>query len=128
MKIHHLALYCSDIEAMRSFFMEFFAASSNEGYHNPHTGLRTYFLSFPDGECCLEIMTRPGMSPAAEGNYPLGYAHMSFSVGSIEKVDNISKLLSNKGYVILDGPRRTGDGFYESAVRGPEGIYIEITE
>ena len=58
MKLEHVAIYAKDLEAMRTFFMRYFNATSNEMYHNPRTGLRTYFLSFDDG-ARLEIMSRP---------------------------------------------------------------------
>lgn len=59
MKIDHMALYCKDLEGMRGFFEKYFQATSNDMYHNPHTNLRTYILSFPGGETRLELMTRP---------------------------------------------------------------------
>lgn len=34
---------------------------------------------------------------------------------------------ANDGYTIADGPRTTGDGYYESCVIGFEGNQIEIT-
>ncbi len=55
MKIEHAALYTEDLERMRSFFMKYFEASSNELYHNPKTGFTSYFLSFQEGTR-LEIM------------------------------------------------------------------------
>jgi lactoylglutathione lyase len=33
----------------------------------------------------------------------------------------------SEGVAVLDGPRRTGDGYYESVVLDPEGNRIEIT-
>ena len=50
MKIDHFAMYVKDLEAARSFFMRYFGASSNEMYHNPKTGLCSYFLSFEGGQ------------------------------------------------------------------------------
>jgi lactoylglutathione lyase len=35
--------------------------------------------------------------------------------------------LKDDGYPVLDGPRRTGDGYYESVVLDPDGNRIEIT-
>lgn len=55
MKLEHIALYVSDLEKAREFFITYFGAASNAMYHNPRTGLRTYFLSFGDG-ARLEIM------------------------------------------------------------------------
>ncbi len=44
MRIDHMALFCKDLEQMRQFFLDHFEAESNEQYHNPRTGLRTYNL------------------------------------------------------------------------------------
>ena len=55
MKIEHAALYVNDLEKARSFFVNYLGAESNDGYHNPRTGFRSYFLSF-DGSARLEIM------------------------------------------------------------------------
>ncbi|MBR4380292.1 MAG: VOC family protein [Bacteroidaceae bacterium] len=129
MKIDHIALYCKDLEGMRSFFMHFFAAQSNDLYHNPRTGLRTYILSFPDGETRLEMMNRPDVQEGrVDESLHLGYIHVSMSVGSKERVDNLTALLVKARYQLLSGPRTTGDGYYESCIVGPEGILIEITE
>ena len=46
MKIEHIALYVNDLEKARDFFVTYFDAVSNEGYHNPYTDFRSYFLSF----------------------------------------------------------------------------------
>ncbi len=49
MKIEHIALYAENLEKAREFFIKYFDASSNGGYHNPKTGFSSYFLSFDDG-------------------------------------------------------------------------------
>lgn len=56
-----------------------------------------------------------------------GYAHISLSVGIKRKVDELAKLLIDDGYSHLDGPRTTGDGYYESAILDAEGNIIAIT-
>lgn len=56
-----------------------------------------------------------------------GLIHFAMNVGSEEKVDALTKQLQDDGYELLDGPRRTGDGYYESVVLDPEGNRIEIT-
>lgn len=126
MKIEHAAMYVNDLEGVRDFFVRYFDAVSNEGYHNIKTGFRSYFLSFSDG-ARLEIMNRPDMSDGDKDVMHTGYIHLAFSTGSREKVDKLTKKLKDDGYEILSGPRTTGDGYYESCVLGPEGNQIEIT-
>lgn len=126
MKIDHVALYVNDLEGAREFFTRFFGAVSNDGYHNPKTGLRTYFLRF-DGEARLEIMSRPGMDDPEKTPLRTGYTHLSLAVGSKERVDEITARLREAGYEVLSGPRTTGDGYYESSVLGFEGNQVEIT-
>ncbi|MBM7834818.1 VOC family protein [Clostridium sardiniense] len=127
MRIEHIAMYVNDLEATKDFFIKFFKASSNNKYHNPKTGLQTYFLTFEDNTR-LEIMTRPDVVSSEKSLMHTGYIHLAFSVGSKEKVDELTSELKEAGYEILSGPRTTGDGYYESCVLGPEGNQIEITE
>lgn len=127
MKLDHVAMYVKDLEAARTFFMQYFGASSNEMYHNPKTGLRTYFLSFEDGSR-LEIMTRPDVIDNEKSLFRAGYIHLAFSVGGKEQVDHLTKRLQDDGFVVVSGPRTTGDGYYESCIEGPEKNLIEITE
>ena len=127
MKIDHVALFCRDLEAMRQFFLDYFEAVSNEQYHNPRTGLRTYILTFPNGGARLEVMSRPDTIEADPSMPHIGFIHVSFAVGSKEAVDAKTVELRDAGYQVVSGPRTTGDGYYESCILGPEGIQIEIT-
>lgn len=127
MRIEHIAMYVSDLESTKDFFIRFFGASSNAKYHNPKTGLQTYFLTFEDNTR-LEIMTRPDMVSSEKSLMQTGYIHLAFTVGSKEKVDELTRKLEEAGYKVLSGPRTTGDGYYESCILGPEGNQIEITE
>jgi lactoylglutathione lyase len=56
-----------------------------------------------------------------------GFIHLAFSTGSEEQVDELTNRLRQDGYTIADGPRRTGDGYYESVAFDPDGNRIEIT-
>ena len=126
MKIEHIALYVNDLEGAREFFMKYFGALSNEGYHNQTTDFRSYFLSFTDG-ARLEIMTKPDLTDSGDFPNRFGYAHIAFSVGSKEAVDALTTRLKSDGYSVISGPRTTGDGYYESCIIGFEGNLIEIT-
>ena len=126
MKIEHIALYANDLEGARKFFMKYLGAASNDGYHNPRTNFRSYFLSFDDG-ARLEIMNKPEMTDLPKDLVRTGYVHIAFSVGSKEKVDALTAQLKSDGYEIVSGPRTTGDGYYESCIVAIEGNQIEIT-
>ena len=126
MKIEHVALYVNDLERAKDFFIKYFNAKSNDGYHNHKTDFKSYFLSFDDG-ARLEIMNKPEMSDLPKDLARTGYIHIAFSVGSKEKVDTITARLKNDGYEVVSGPRTTGDGYYESCVVAMEGNQIEIT-
>ena len=151
MRIDHTALFCRDLEQMRQFFIDYFDARSNEQYHNPRTGLRTYILSFTEGSTRLELMQRteqrepssslewpsrdgrrqsqrPDVQDADPSQPAIGYVHLSFAVGSRKGVDLLTRRLAADGYTVTSGPRTTGDGYYESSILGPEGIQIEVTE
>lgn len=126
MKIDHIAIYVCNLEGARDFFMQYFGAKSNEGYHNKRTDFRSFFLSFDD-DTRLELMTRPQLADMEKVRERAGYAHLSFSVGSKERVDALTAQLKADGFEVVDGPRTTGDGYYESAIVGFEGNLIEIT-
>ena len=126
MKIDHIAIYVCDLEGARDFFMQYFGAKSNEGYHNKRTDFRSFFLSFDD-DTRLELMTRPQLADMEKVRERTGYAHLSFSVGGKKRVDALTAQLKADGFEVVDGPRTTGDGYYESAIVGFEGNLIEIT-
>lgn len=127
MKIEHVALYVNDLETARDFFITYLGSKSNSGYHNPGTDFRSYFITFDDGPR-LEIMTRPDLADQEKPLNRTGYAHIAFSVGSKEKVDELTEHLRSAGYEVVSGPRTTGDGYYESCIVAIEGNQIEITE
>lgn len=126
MEINHIGLYVADLEAAKTFFEEYFGAKAGAMYHNRKTDFRSYMLSFDEG-ARLEIMTRPGLVKASKERLRIGLIHLSLSVGSKEQVDALAQKLSADGYEVIDGPRTTGDGYYECCVEGVEGNLIEIT-
>ncbi|MBE6765428.1 MAG: glyoxalase [Ruminococcaceae bacterium] len=127
MYIEHIAMYVNDLEKTRDFFIKYFNAVSNEGYHNKNTGFRSYFLSFDNG-ARLEIMNKPMMQDDEKASNKTGYIHIAFSLGSKAAVDELTEKLKNDGYTVESGPRTTGDGYYESCIVGIEGNRIEITQ
>jgi len=126
MKIEHLAIWVKDLEAMKRFYEKYFQAKAGEKYHNAKKNFTSYFLSFTEG-CRLELMHKPDVSDNLNKDQYIGIIHFAISVGSKEKVDDLTEELRQAKYSIVGKPRTTGDGYYESVVLDPESNRIEIT-
>lgn len=126
MRIEHVAVWTTDLGRLRDFYVRFFGATAGEKYVNPRKAFASYFLTFDSG-ARLEIMHRPDLGePVADGSRT-GVSHFAFSVGSVEQVDERTEQLRNAGVMVIDGPRWTGDGCYESVVLDPDGNRVELT-
>ena len=152
MKIEHIAIWVKDIDKVCEFYRKYFGGVVHPIYHNPTKQFTSRFVTFDDS-ARLEIMHKPeivGTVTSLQSDMltlghagvqaprrdtrdrmfhveHLGIAHLSFSVGSKEKVDLLTKEMSEDGVTIVGEPRTTGDGYYESVVLDPEGNRIEIT-
>lgn len=125
-RIEHIALWTRNLEEMKTFYMKFFDAVPNKKYSNLSKSLETYFLTFPGGSPRLELMQRPEVMANAQP-YAEGYAHIAFALGNRATVDRLTDVLQEAGYKKLDGPRTTGDGYYEATFHDPDGNVIELT-
>ncbi len=128
MRIEHVAIWTQNLQALKDFYCTWFQAEAGPKYANEVKGFESYFLTFPSG-ARLELMrsaVKVDQSPEPTET-PRGYAHIAFSTGSEIRVDALTEQLREAGYTVLDGPRRTGDGYYESVVLDPDGNRVEIT-
>jgi lactoylglutathione lyase len=128
MRIDHIALWTSDLERCKAFYTTYFGASAGAHYVNATKGFESCFLSF-DGGARMEIMRTTTLSPvvAEPGAQRMGLTHIAIGLGSDQSVDELAQRLQRDGHPILDGPRRTGDGYYEAVTLDPDGNRIEIT-
>ena len=127
MKIDHAALWTLQLETLKAFYVTYFAAQAGAKYTNPRTHFESYFLGFDQG-ARIELMQAPDVEDrTALQSRPLGYAHLSFSVGSAAEVDHLTQRLAADGYTVASPTRWTGDGYYESVVLDPDGNRVEIT-
>lgn len=128
MKIEHIALWAKNIETMREFYTKYFGATANAKYRNEAKSFESYFLHFETG-ARLELMQKPDIPDSINDpmKQNIGLIHIAFSTGSKENVIALTNQLKNDGYEVLDGPRTTGDGYFESTVFDPEYNRIEIT-
>ncbi len=129
MNIEHLAIWAKDIEQLKEFYIRYFGATANAKYINPSKGFESYFLSFDSG-ARLEIMQQASIPENRNDpiDQAIGMIHFAMSVGSRQAVDELTTRLVDDGYRLVDGPRTTGDGYYESVILDPENNRVEITE
>jgi len=125
MRIDHIAIYVKNLERAKDFFVKYFEGHANSKYINENKGFSSYFISFSDGSR-LELMNRRDITEHSFINH-LGYAHISISVGTGKKVQELTWQLQADEYEVLSEPRITGDGYYESCILDAEGNIIEIT-
>jgi lactoylglutathione lyase len=128
MHIDHIAIWTTDLERCKHFYVSYFGAVAGAGYANPAKGFESCFLNFADG-ARIEAMKTTTLTPVViePGAQRMGFTHIAISLGSEQLVDALTERLKRDGFPILDGPRRTGDGYYESVTLDPDGNRIEIT-
>jgi lactoylglutathione lyase len=73
-----------------------------------------------------EVMRKTGVDHSPQINIT-GWAHVAFSVGSKARVNEKTEQLMHAGYEVVGQPRLTGDGYYESVIKDPEGNLVEIS-
>ena len=128
MRIEHIALWTRNLEKVKSFYVHYFNGTVGEKYFNPIKKFESYFIQFKSG-ARLEIMQMPTIPENLNDidEQYLGLIHLAFSVGSEEKVNELTEELRIAGYRVVSEPRHTGDGYYESCVLDPDGNRVEIT-
>ena len=121
-RIDHVALWTEDLDRLATFYATYFGASAGPRYANPAKGFASRFLVFAQGakrsvlgvSQCLDL-TRRGGEPSQRET--LG----------VDEFDHVlTGRLRQDGFEVIDGPRRTGDGYYESVVLDPDGNRVEI--
>jgi len=127
MRIEHIALWTEDIERLTAFYSAYFGAAGARLYTNPQKGFVSRFLDFGAGTR-IELMstTEIVLERSDPGARRMGLTHFALAVGSEKQVNELTLRLENDGFTVLHGPRRTGDGCYESVILDPDGNRIEL--
>jgi lactoylglutathione lyase len=123
-RIEHVGMWARDLDAVAAFYAKYFGARIGGRYENARKGFASRFLDFGAG-ARLEIMTRADVTAAPAGEQ-LGLAHVAVVVGAEREVDALAARLRADGQRLVDGPRRTGDGYYGCVALDPEGNRVEI--
>ena len=128
MRIEHITIWTNHLERMKEFYVKYFQADAGSLYQNQIKQFESCFLCFSSG-ARIELMHRPSITEAIQ-NVDVqisGYTHISFACGNEIFVDELTERIRTDGYPVVDSPRHTGDGYYESLVLDPDGNQVEIT-
>ena len=128
MHLEHVALWTDDLDRLTEFYANYLGATREGRYTNAEKGFKSCFLRFSEG-ARTEVMTTTSLAPVRldPGAQRMGLTHLAISTGSDDQVDQLTELLRQDGYRVIEGPRSTGDGYYESVVLDPDGNRVEIT-
>ncbi|WP_039058870.1 VOC family protein [Enterobacter sp. Bisph1] len=125
MNIAHVALWTRHLDAQRTFWHDFFAASSNEKYVSKNrAGFESYFLSLASGPT-IELMSVPELADAPDTAEFVGWAHIAINVGNVDTVNEMAEKARQQGR-LASAARWTGDGFYEAVILDPDNNRIEL--
>lgn len=128
MNIDHVALWTSQLEKLKDYYIKYFEGRSNKKYLNKERQFESYFLSFDSGTR-LELMQMPGIPKSLNSieNQYQGIIHLAFGLENMEMVNAKMNELVRDGFKITKGPRKTGDGYYEFETLDPDNNRIEVT-
>jgi len=129
MILEHAAIWTDNLEVLKEFYVKYLDGKSNKKYINEKKQYESYFISFQSG-ARLELMTRPNLPDNQNDTISLqhkGIIHLAFETSTKKEVDEKARLFALNGFEILDGPRITGDGYYEFVTLDPDKNRIEIT-
>jgi lactoylglutathione lyase len=129
MYIEHIGIWTSDLKQLKAYYEVYFGGKADALYENNEKQFSSYFISFESG-ARLELMARTDL----DGNRVLenqkdkvGISHLAFGVASVDAVTEKAYQLRKAGFTIVDGPRITGDGYFEFVTLDPDGNRIEIS-
>ncbi len=128
MILHHAAIWTTDTEVLKDFYVRYLNGVAGEKYINQTNGFESYFISFENG-AKLEIMKKPGVRGNLSdwaGEQHTGLIHLAFEAGSAGEVDSKAIEFADAGIRVLRGPRITGDGYYEFEALDPDDNRIEV--
>jgi lactoylglutathione lyase len=129
MILEHAAIWTDRLEELKEYYIRYFGGKSNSKYSNAAKQYESYFITFESG-ARLELMTRPNLPENLNDTIVLqhkGLIHLAFEAATRHEVDVKAREFADAGFPILDGPRNTGDGYYEFVTLDPDNNRIEIT-
>jgi lactoylglutathione lyase len=110
-RIEHVAFWIENVERLVDFYVAYFGATAGSRYVNVAKGYESRFLSFAGG-ARIEVMNSSVLHPVKQerGAQRMGLAHLAMSVGSKQRVDELTCRLkkTDSRSLTARGKRETG--------------------
>lgn len=129
MTLEHVAIWTNQLEKLKAYYTNYFGGKPNGKYVNEKNQFQSYFITFESG-ARLELMNMPNIPDNTNdrvNNQHQGIIHLAFGAKDKKEVDKKASELIAAGFPILNGPRKTGDGYYEFETLDPDNNRIEVT-
>jgi lactoylglutathione lyase len=127
MMIDHVAIWTTQLERLKDYYIKYFHCCANEKYLNNDKHFESYFVSFDSG-ARLELMQMPGipenLNDPVVKQY-LGIIHLSFGMESMDLVNDKFIELKKDGFRILRKPV-TGIGNLKRSIRIITGLKYQL--
>jgi lactoylglutathione lyase len=117
-RVEHAAAWVADLDRACAFYVRWFGGVPGPLYRSQRRPFASRFVSIGNS-ARLELMTM--------AEEPARLSHIAISVGSRDAVDRLVERMRAAGIGIANGPRLTGDGYYEAVIVDSEGNQVEIT-
>jgi lactoylglutathione lyase len=121
-KLLHTRMRVNDIERSVKFYVEALGLNASRRHTSPR-GAQLVFLTTPGSEEEIELCQMP---PGAEPvKVQPDLMHLAFEVDDLEA---FAAAAAKKGYVLSDGPTKTGSGSVIAFIDAPEGYEVELIQ
>ena len=122
-KLLHTRMRVNDIERTVKFYTEALGLTVSRRHTSPR-GAQLVFLATPNSDEEIELCQMPaGSSPSVTVQPDL--MHLAFEVDDLEAFAAAAK---QKGYLLSDGPTKTGSGSMIAFIDAPEGYEVELIQ
>lgn len=122
MKTHHIAFWTNDMAKMETFYQLHFRGKVL--FRHSIKDFQCIFMRICEG-VLIEFMSRPEL-PTEDLCERVGYSHLSLEVESREEVNRLTEYFREQNVPLVKDREQYNDGFYESAIRDPDGNIIEL--
>ncbi len=120
-KLLHTRMRVNDLERTVKFYEDALGLKVSRRHTSPR-GAQLAFLQTPNSEEEIELCQLPN-SPSVQVQPDL--MHLAFQV---EDLAAFAAQIEKKGYKLIDGPTKTGNGGIIAFIDAPEGYEIELIQ